>query len=301
MISPMPYLIQYRWYLLIALLLLTHSCQCKKEHIDTPPPPAPPQDTYLVTSIRINGIPKDSLVYNDQLQLTERWDYNTSYRQWQNYIAFAYNTDGYLKVARYYAENDNTLKSLAQKDSLGWANGNLTVYTTFYRELGSAISGYDTTKYLLDDFRRFSLIGYTDTLIFYFGRMMSYEKYNYQQQDIQQYHVVNYVEPFDIPPTTEAYRYDMTYGSQPNPLYRYLSKNPLLLRVITADLQNNIWKGYPFLASEHLVTGIRYETAASPAITIPVTYFTPDNMPYPQEQRLASGVTIGYRYRVVKR
>lgn len=296
----MPHLRKYGWYLLTALLLLTHSCQCKKEHVDPPSPPAPSQDTYLVTSIRINGIPKDSFVYNGQLQLTERWDYNTSYRQWQNYTAFTYNADGYIKIARYYAENDNTLKSLAQKDSLGWASGHLTVYTTFYREQGAEISGYDTAKYPLDNLRRFSLIGYTDTLPFYFGRMMSYEKYLYQQQDIQQYHVVNYVEPFDIPPTTEAYRYDMTYGSQPNPLYRYLSQNPLLLRMVTADLQKNLWKGYPFLASEHLVTSIRYETAASPAITVPVTYFTPDTMRYPQEQRLASGTTISYRYRVVK-
>lgn len=297
----MPYLRKYGIYLFAAFLLLTHSCQCKKEHVDPPQPPAPPQDTYLVTSISLNGIPKDSLVYNDQLQLTERWDYNTSYRQWQNYTAFDYNADGYLKMARYYAENDNTLKSLAQKDSLGWAPGHLTIYTTFYRNQGEEISGYDTTKYLQDDFRRFSLIGYTDTLPFVFGRMMSYEKYFYQDKDIRQYHIVNYVEVSNTSPTTEAYQYDMTYGSQPNPLYSHLSKNPLLLRMVTADLQNNIWKGYPFLASEHYVTSIRYESATSAAVTIPVTYFTPDNAPYPQEQRLASGTTISYRYRIVKR
>ncbi|NML41722.1 hypothetical protein HHL17_31340 [Chitinophaga sp. G-6-1-13] len=296
----MPYLRTYGISLLAAILLLTHSCQCKKEHVDPPQPPAQQQENYLVTAIRINGTPKDSLVYNNQLQLTERWDYNTSYRQWQNYTAFMYNADGYLKLARHYNENDNTLKSLSQKDSLGWAPGRLTVYTTYYRNLGDEISGYDTTRYLQDDARRFSLIGYTDTLPFFFGRMMSYEKYFYDQQDIRQYHIVNYVEPIGLPPTTEAYQYDMTYGSQPNPLYRYLSKNPLLLRMVTADLQNNIWKGYPFLASEHYVTSIRYETATSAAVTIPVTYFTPDTMHYPQEQRLASGTTISYRYRIVK-
>lgn len=296
----MPYLRKYGIYLFAAVLLLTHSCQCKKEHVDPPQPPAPQLDKYLVTSLRVNGISKDSFVYNDHQQLTERWDYNTSYRQWQNYTAFVYNTDGYLKIARHYNENDNTLKSLSQKDSLIWFPGKLTIYTTFYRNLGEEISGYDTTRYLLDDVRRFTLIGYTDTLPFFFGRMMSYEKYFYDQQDIRQYHIVNYVEPINLPPTTEAYQYDMTYGSQPNLLYRHLAKNPLLLRMVTADLQNNLWKGYPFLASEHYVTSIRYETAASSAVTIPVTYFTADTMQYPQEQRLASGTTISYRYRLVK-
>lgn len=293
---------RYHWLCLIAVLyLLAPSCQCKKEHVDpSGPPPAPPPDGYLVTSIRINGTPKDSFVYNDQQQLTQHWDYNTTYRQWQNYSTFTYDADGYLKMVRYYNENDNTLKSLSQQDLVAWTPGKLMIYTTHYRNLGQEISGYDTSYLTLNNNRQLSLIGYKDTLPFFFGRMMSYEEYTYQQQDIQRYHVVNYVEQTNLPPNTEAYQYDMVYRSELNPLYRHLSKNPLLCRIVTADLQNSNWKGFPFLASEHAVNSIRYETATATAINIPVTYFRPDTMLYPSEQRLASGTTISYGYRIVK-
>lgn len=120
----------------LLLLITAPGCQCKKDNTITPPPqPEPPKDTYLVTSIRVNNVPKDSLVYNDLHQVTERWDYNPSYRIWQNYVAYTYQPDGYVAIAKYYNENDNTIKSLSRRDSLVWKPMQLIAYTTYYLSL----------------------------------------------------------------------------------------------------------------------------------------------------------------------
>ncbi|RBL88713.1 hypothetical protein [Chitinophaga flava] len=285
-------------YVLIALLFTVSACQCKKENVDPPAPPAPPQDTYLVTSIRINGIPKDSLVYNNQQQLIERWDYNTSFHQWQNYISFIYAADGYLKTALYYNENDNSLKSRSQKDSLAWTAGRVTIYTTYYRELGEAVSGYDTSTLQINNSRLLSLAGSKDTFylnIGVFGEKVEYEEYLYQQQDISHFTGLNYINIRGGQLVKDAYSYDMRYNSQINPLFRYLAKNPILLRKVTADLQDIVRRGYPFLASEHYVTSIR-----SAAADMPVTYYTPDTLKYPLEQILPSSNKISYRYKIIK-
>ncbi|MBC9932476.1 hypothetical protein [Chitinophaga qingshengii] len=298
----MPYLRKYGLlYLLATLWILAPSCQCKKEHINPPEPPPPPQDVYLVTSISLNHVPKDSFVYNDQQQLIQHWDYNTTYRQWQNYITFDYNADGYVKTARYYNENDNTEKSLSQQDQLSWNTGKLLVYTTRYRELGQAISGYDTTTLLVNANKQFTLSGSKDTFVFnigIYGNMVAFKEYAYQQQDVGQFTAHNYMNVTGAPLIFEEYRYTMTYGNQPNPLYPYLSKNPLLLQIVTADLQNK-WKGYPYLASEHLVTSFRYEEANGDHATIPVTYTPFASSAYPQDQLIGSDI-ISYRYRVIK-
>lgn len=302
MLPFMPCLRKYGWCLLTGLLLLTHSCQCKKEHVDPPSPPVLPQDTYLVTSIRINGIPKDSFVYNDRLQLTQRWDYNPSYRQWQNYVAFGYNADGYVKTASYYNENDNTVKSLSQTDSLAWTPGRLMIYSTLYRNLGEEISGYDTTSLQVNAIRQFTLAGSKDTFIFnsgILGDMVQFKEYSYQQQDIPLFVTHNYVNVIGGALVLEGYRYTMTYNDRINPLHRYLSKNPLLLQAVTADLQNN-WKGYPYLASEHYVTSIRYEEVNGASTTLPVTYIPFDTSAYAKEQRIGDNTVISYRYKIIK-
>ncbi|SJZ53508.1 hypothetical protein SAMN04488128_101622 [Chitinophaga eiseniae] len=298
----MPCLRKYGWCLLTVVLLLTHACQCKKEHVDPPSPPPPPQDTYLVTSIRLNGIPKDSFVYNDRLQLIQRWDYNTSYRQWQNYIAFSYNADGYVKTAHYYNENDNTLKSLSQRDSLAWTSGRLMIYSTLYRNLGEEISGYDTTSLQINTSRQFTLAGSKDTFIFdntIFGTMLQFKEYTYQQQDVQQFVTHNYVNITGGTLVLEGYRYTMTYNGQTNPLHRYLSRNPLLLQAVTADLQNN-WKGYPYLASEHYVTSIQLQEVNGGSMTMPVTYTPLDTSAYPKDQRIGDNTVITYQYKIIK-
>ncbi|WP_343743704.1 hypothetical protein [Chitinophaga sp.] len=298
----MPYRSTYVLYLFAVILLLTHSCQCKKEHVDPPQPPAPPQDTWLVTSISLNGIPKDSFVYNDQQQLVQHWDYNTSYRQWQNYVVFSYNADGYVKMARYYNENDNTTKSLSQQDSLAWTSGKLWVYTTRYRDMGAGISGYDTTLLLVNTNRQFTLSGSKDTFIFnqgIYGDMVRFKEYTYLQQDVRQFTGHNYVNVIGAPTILEEYRYTMTYGSQVNALYRFLVKNPLLIQLVTADLQNT-WKGFPYLASEHYVNSVRYEDAAGTQTTLPVTYTPFDTSAYPKEQLIGQNTSISYRYQIIR-
>lgn len=281
------------------------ACQCKKDSVTPPAPPDPVKDIYLVTSIRINGVPKDSFVYNDRYQVKERWDYNPSYRIWQNYISFSYNADGYLKKASYYNENDNTLKSLSQQDSIVWTPGRLKIYNTFYRELGEVISGYDSAFMQLLPDNKLALTGSKDTVHMsgtIRGERVYFQEYQYNNNEISRFIAVDYFNHFDSPPVIkEVYDFEMQYNQQNNPLYQQVAKNPILLRAITSDLLHANENGYPFLASEHYVTAIKYQHNSLPAINVTVSYQPFDTSGYPVTQSLPGlNTTVTYNYKIIK-
>lgn len=287
------------------LLVIAPGCQCKKDNTVNPPPrPGPPKDIYLVTSIRVNNVPKDSLVYNDKYQVTERWDYNPSYHIWQNYIAYQYNQEGYLSIAKYYNENDNTIKSLSQKDSLVWKPAQLVTYTTFYRELGTEVSGYDTAYMQLTPDHLPTLEGTTDTLVLDGIPAIGviYRQYLYQGKDISRFTDMNYFLVRYGTPTLTMSRLDMTYNQFDNPLFAQVAKNPNLFRAIANDnypFFSNEY--YPYLVSEHLVSNITYESDKMAATSSPVTYKMQDTTNFPQIQTIAGlNKTISYTYKIIK-
>lgn len=288
----------------LLLFIIAPACQCKKDNSVTPPPrPEPPKDIYLVTSIRVNNVPKDSLVYNDQHQVTERWDYNTSYRIWQNYVAYQYNQEGYVSMARYYNENDNTIKSLSQKDSVAWTTDRIIVYTTFYRELGNEISGYDTLGYLhINNQRLLTLAGTKDTIPIGVGVAVLYKQYQYNGKDITQFLDWNWYHVANRQPTSFMNKFDLAYLPFGNPLFPQVSKNPLLFRAIGGDnfpYSSNEY--YPYLLSEHLAGAFTYEADDVPSKICPVTYKMYDTTHYPQTQSIAGiNKTIDYTYKVIK-
>ncbi|WP_142686261.1 hypothetical protein [Chitinophaga polysaccharea] len=289
----------------LLLLITAPGCQCKKDNTITPPPqPEPPKDIYLVTAIRVNNVPKDSLVYNDQHQVTERWDYNPSYRIWQSYIVYQYNQEGYLSIAKYYNENDNTVKSLSQKDSLVWKPAQLVTYTTFYRELGTEISGYDTAYMQITPDRLLTLEGSTDTLVLdgIPAIAVIYRQYRYQGKDVNQFTDMNYFLVRYGSPNLTMSRFDLAYSQLNNPLFAQVAKNPNLFRAIVNDnypfFSNEF---YPYLISEHLVTNIRYESEQIAPKNCPVTYKMYDTTNFPQTQTIAGlNKTLSYTYKVIK-
>ncbi len=289
----------------LLLLITAPGCQCKKDNTVTPPPrPEPPRDIYLVTAIRVNNVPKDSLVYNDKQQVTERWDYNPSYRIWQNYIAYQYNQEGYLTIAKYYNENDNTEKSLSQKDSLVWKPAQLVTYTTFYRNQGEEISGYDTAYMQLSPDHLLTMEGSTDTIQMEIISAVGviYTQYLYQGKDISQFTNMNYFRILNNTPDLTMSRFDLTYNQFDNPLFGQVAKNPNLFRAIGGDnypFFSNEY--YPYLVSEHLVNNIRYESEKVPATSSAVTYKMQDTTNFPQTQTIAGlNKTITYTYKIIK-
>lgn len=289
----------------LLLLVTAPGCKCKKDNTVNPPPrPEPPKDIYLVTAIRVNNVPKDSLVYNDKHQVTERWDYNPSYRIWQNYIAYQYNQEGYLATAKYYNENDNTYKNLSQKDSLVWKPAQLVTYTTFYRNEGNEISGYDTAYMQLTPDHLPTLQGSTDTIKTDVpsGVAVIYTQYLYQGKDISRFTNMNYFRIRNNTPDLTMSRFDLTYNQFDNPLFPQVAKNPNLFRAITNDnypfFSNEF---YPYLVSEHLVSNIRYESDKVAATSSPLNYKMQDTTNFPQIQTIPGlNKTISYTYKIIK-
>lgn len=292
------------YYTALLLLMMVPACQCKKDNNVTPPPrPEPPKDIYLVTAIRVNNVPKDSLVYNDQQQVTERWDYNSSYRIWQNYIAYTYNQEGYVSMAKYYNENDNTVKSLSQKDSVAWNADRFIIYTTFYRELGNEISGYDTLNYLQTNNQKLlTLVGTKDTISIVVGVAVLYKQYQYNGKDITQFLDMNWYHVYNGEPDLLTNTFDLAYLPLENPLFPQVSKNPLLFRTIGGDkFPYPSDEYYPYLLSEHLTAAFTYKTDNVPSKICPITYKMYDTTHYPQTQSIAGiNKTISYTYKVIK-
>jgi hypothetical protein len=294
------------YYATVLSLLLAPACQCKKETTAPGKPPEIPRDSHLVTAIRINNVPKDSLVYNDQQQVTERWDYNTTYRIWQNYTTYQYNKDGFVTSAAYYNENDNTLKSLSQRDSIVWTPGKLIIYSTNYRELGTEISGYDTTRMELNNSQQLTLLGSRDTLLLDFppSKGLFYTDYQYDGNNIRQYTDMSYIIIVADPSSGILYmdRFEMEYNQVRNPLYKLVAKNPLLFRQLIGDqYQLSIKYFYPFLGSERYVTNVKYQSEAGPLTNAPVAYKMVNGTSYAQTQTLAAlNMVISYSYKVVK-
>ncbi|WP_160712551.1 hypothetical protein [Chitinophaga solisilvae] len=286
------------YFLLLAGILI---CSCRKnDDGGSGPAPEPPEDSsYLVTAIRINGLPKDSLVYNERQQVKERWDYNPSYRMWQNYVTFTYNANGYVKTARYYHENDNTTKSLSQQDSIIWETGRVITYTTKYREYGTEISGYDTTSLQINGDLQLSMSGIKDTAYLDFIKWLLYDEFSYTGNDLQQFHYLNHVIPNRAPAVKREYTFTMQYGQQRNALYPQLSRNPVLARLVTAYRNPEEGIGYPYLVSLHHITAVTYQLNGQ---AVPVTVNTKmKNERYPESIQLSGlGEEISYRYKVVK-
>jgi len=294
------------YYIPLLLLLIISACRCKKDNSVTPPPPPdPPKDIYLVTAIRVNNVPKDSFAYNDLRQITEKWDYNTTYRKWQNYIAYTYRPDGYVAAATYYNEIEYNVKSLTQKDSLVWSTNNITTYTTFYRELGTAISGYDTTRQFINDHRQLTLEGSKDTIPLVDilgGVMVAYTQYAYQNNNLTQFVNMNYLTIRNGPPSLVMSKYDIIYTTLKNPLYPPLSKNPHLLRsIIGEQFPNTSNDYYPYLVSEHLLGSMQYATENTPLTTTIATYTWVDTSFSPQTQVIPRiDKSISYSYKIIK-
>lgn len=293
------------YYATVLSLMLAPACQCKKESTLPTRPGEIPKDSHLITVIKINNVPKDSLVYNDQQQVTERWDYNTTYRRWQNYITYKYNADGYVTMVKYYNENDNTYKSLSQQDSLVWNNGVLIAYSTRYREMGNEISGYDTIRLKLNSNNQLTMLGSKDTLlVFPGGKMVYYTEYQYDGNNIRSFTDMSYNITADdaVSATLFTDSYEMTYNQVRNPLYKLGAKNPYLFRTLIGDnfpdLSN---KYFPFLGSERYVTNIKYKSEVIPFANISVTYKMLDGGNYAQTQTFEElNMVISYSYKIVK-
>ncbi|SEW54695.1 hypothetical protein [Chitinophaga arvensicola] len=285
----------------LLLILITAACRNKKNEV-TPPGPDPVKAVYLVTAIRVNDIPKDSLVYNDKYQAIERWDYNTTYRKWQNYVTYTYSPDGYLAAAKYYNEIEYNVKSLTQKDSIVWNTGNLTIYTTNYRELGTAISGYDTVRQLINAQRQLIQEGSKDTvqlLDILGGLMVTYTEYTYKNNDLTGFLNMNYLTVRNTAPSLVISKYDITPTVLKNPLYPQVSKNPLLFRAILGskfpDLVNEY---YPYLVGEHLIAGVGVQIDNKPRISATPTFGWIDASANPLFQIMSQidrNVTFSYK------
>lgn len=293
------------YYATVLSLMLTPACQCKKDTTRPNRPEEIPKDSHLVTVIKVNNVPKDSLVYNDQQQVTERWDYNTTYRMWQNYITYKYNADGYVTMVKYYNENDNTYKSLSQQDSLVWGSGTLIAYSTHYRELGSEISGYDTTWLKLNNKQQLTMLGSKDTFsVFPSGKIVYYTEYQYDGNNIRSFTNMSYNITANDPVSATLYTdsYAMEYNQVRNPLYKLGAKNPYLFRTLVGDNFPDLTNKYfPFLGSERYVTNIKYKSEAIPFTNVSVTYKMLDGSNYAQTQTFAGlNMVIGYSYKTIQ-
>jgi hypothetical protein len=290
-------------------LIFAPACQCKKDTTRPNRPEEIPKDSHLVTVIKVNNVPKDSLVYNDQQQVTERWDYNTTYRMWQNYITYKYNADGYVTMVKYYNENDNTYKSLSQQDSLIWTSGILITYITRYREMGAEISGYDTSRLKLNSNKQLTLLGTKDTLLLPLpgplpSKLVNYAEYQYDGNNIRSFTNMSYNITANDPVSATLYTdsYAMEYNQVRNPLYKLGAKNPYLFRTLIGDNFPDLTNKYfPFLGSEHYVTNIKYKSEAIPFTNVSVTYKMLDGSNYAQTQTFAGlNMVIGYSYKTVQ-
>lgn len=295
------------YYATVLSLMLAPACQCKKDTTQPSKPEEIPKDSRLVTSIRINNVPKDSLVYNDQQQVTERWDYSTYKRQWQNYTTYTYNGGGYVTMAKYYNENDNTSKSLSQKDSVVWQASKLFIYTTKYREMGTVVATRDTTTLALNSNNQLTLLGTKDTLSFlpYLNnKFVLYIDYQYTGNNIRSFNFMSYNIMIGNAASEAIYKdnFEMQYNQTRNPLYKLVAKNPILFRTLIGEnFPGTSNQYFPFLGSERYVTNIKYQSEAIPLTNVPVTYKMVDTTNYAQTQTFTGlNMVISYGYKNVK-
>ncbi|MCW3467454.1 hypothetical protein [Chitinophaga nivalis] len=281
--------------ILFCFLLLT-ACAKKDDYLP-PAPPEPPKDLYLVSSITINGIPRDSLIYDNRHRLQKRWIYDNYYKEWSSYVLYIYETDGRLRAAYNYYTDPNHRSYLTSIDSLGWEPKRFITYTTFYREEGEAISGYDTTKnWYRNEEGRLGLIGSKSWHYTFVGKQLAYEEFDYHNNNLTGY---TFMDHYLFPDQTSNLQQDIftiTYGELPNALYPITSRNPLLLAEWAKA-------GYPYFGSEYLATAIQLTSSqtASPSVAIQVTGIFYPGSNYMQEQWY-SGINkkILYRYKIIK-
>ncbi|HVI47291.1 MAG TPA: hypothetical protein VM802_20605 [Chitinophaga sp.] len=301
--------LQYKYlmyYCTLLLLIFSPACQCKKDAVvspgEIPPPPVPPANDYLVTAIFVNGIPKDSLIYNKKNQVTERWEFHSYYRLWLSHTVYRYNSNGYVKEAEYYNEVAYNVKGRTQKDSLVWAPGLLTIYTTFYRLQDGAVSGSDVSKLALNNNNQVITAGTRDTIIYTIvkGKFLSYIGYEFTGNDIRELMDMTYVAIENSVPVTNIQHFKMDYDEgRLNPLYPAVAGNPLLLRALAGDVyplpRNEL---YPYLCSKHYVTQVQKITESGPPVSSVAVYTKDETSRYASTQTLGNhGITISYHYR----
>ncbi|WP_143306459.1 hypothetical protein [Chitinophaga vietnamensis] len=257
------------------LLLAVLSWQCRKDH-PVANPPRPPDKQEVVVSIYLNGVPRDSLVYNSLGQVIEKWDYTKTYHHWQNYTRYTYNANGYITGAGYFSELRANIRDLTQTDSVVWLAGKMVIYSVMYRAYGVEMSGRDTSFYQLNAQQQINLAGTRDT-IRHLGaivlKSLMFLQYDFKENDISRLQDINYFLVLNSPEVKKKLQYDMEYGPYTNPLFRVVARNPLLLRSLAGEvfpLPRNAM--YPFLGSEHYVSFLRYTHNDAAPLSSAATY-----------------------------
>ncbi|SHL66073.1 hypothetical protein SAMN05444266_104310 [Chitinophaga jiangningensis] len=282
--------------LLLTGILLMHAVifnSCKHEAGELTPPTQPPTlpspGKYLVSAIYVNGIPKDTLIYNDARQVIRRWEFVPFYRKFIDYIDYTYNTNGYVKLADYYTYIGGSMLH-TKRDSVSISTGEMTTYTTLFRGDGT-VSGYDTVQYTTDTYNQLNLAVKG-------AQGIIYSKYTYNDRAMTGYRYKITV-PGSIPIDRN---YAFEYSTNTNPLYPITLANPLLMRTLVKDIYPYPMDTVlPWLASQHYVNKITYTAETKPPVTSAVTYTYTDTTRFAASQYLpALGITINYRYKVIR-
>lgn len=222
-----------------ATFLALASCSKK----DEAPAPEKTADTYQVKTIYFTGTPVDSFIYANN-QIVENWIYDEDDKAYRQKSLYTYGADGRLLRSVNYQNYRQTNMYLRSTDSIGWKPEKVIIYSVFYAELTGAAVSWDTTTLKLDANNRLALFNTKDTLSSGTGKTVNYTEWGYTGNNITTFNDVYY---YSGNTSSDDFRYVMEYGKLVNPLYGYVSKNPILaldLSDMHASLlsQNNVTK-----------------------------------------------------------
>ncbi|SEW54692.1 hypothetical protein [Chitinophaga arvensicola] len=221
----------------LAIFLAFTGCRHRKDDISTPPPPPPPlpvNDNYLVKTISLNGIVKDSLVYANG-RISEQWQFSSSY-----YYCYKFS----------YDINDRLILSICSsnsgisiKDSLKWSADKVLSYVTF--SAGGVIQHYDTTLFKMDESRRLTGYFFKDTT-----NVPSPKVNDFWEGAFKGNNLVSSFWRRKNGNFSNDEIFTLEYGRLGNPLAKYLRNNPLSALAMLGNYG-------PFMLSDYNMTKMK--------------------------------------------
>ncbi|WP_143306932.1 hypothetical protein [Chitinophaga vietnamensis] len=221
---------------ILSTLLVSAALVKSDKHMAVPPATLP-----LLHTITVNGVPADSIVYDERRQLSAIWFYDDITRHWDAHNEYVVGGNNKVtKIMEYWGDE------LMRTDSLAWTDSLLIRYTVSHQ--ASAHAAYDTLVIALNEVGKAARVGTPDTLTDELHRFISYDDLLYNGANLSTLRSQDY---FTTGTNGNAYiKHEnittLIYDQYRNPFAPLCSSYPGISRetfnenVLFADAANNV-------------------------------------------------------------